>query len=327
MRYCSPNDAEPQQMNRGMPRPTARASKAPPTLQQEPNIRLTRRLEQLPQRMRRAALQLGARLGLPSAKRQLAFAEALAVAPRPLVDQKRRLMLLFSPKSACTSAVIWFYQQAGLTETARKYDRWPHRYRTRVFNHGDAFDRAAALGLDQFRIVRVVREPLSRCVSSFRHALASDYARKELNAVLGIPLEGPLSLSFEQWVDFLERSDLFACDTHHRVQFHPVERLRSPDFIINVSHQDLYAELNRIEQVLGLPHTDFPNLDWLQRMHRHRDFHHRIELADAASLPLGRDEARNGPWPSNSALLRDDLKARLRVLYRVDFDAYEQPRS
>jgi hypothetical protein len=310
-------------MSRGSSQPSARTSEAPRISQPTTDTDLKQRVQRLPQRLRHASLQFAARLGLPGARRQLAFTQALAVSPRPLVDTERQLMLLFSPKSACTSAVIWFYQQAGLIDVARKYDRWPHRYRTRVFNQGNAFDRAAALGLDKFRIVRVVREPLSRCVSSFRHALASDYARKELNAVLGMPLEGPLSLSFEQWVDFLERSDLFSCDTHHRVQYHPVERLRKPDFIINVSRQDLYTELNRIEQLLGLPHTDFPNLDWLQRMHRHRDFHHRIDLVDAASVPLGREEARNGPWPTNGALLRDDLKARLRVLYRVDFDAYE----
>src|SRR5262245_41835151 len=53
--------------------------------------------------------------------------------PRPLILPQRRMIVVFSPKSACTTVVIWFLHQIGHSKAARDYASWPHRYRTEVY--------------------------------------------------------------------------------------------------------------------------------------------------------------------------------------------------
>jgi len=249
-------------------------------------------------------------------------AEALQFKTRPLIDVDRRLIVLISPKSACSSALIWFYKVSGQYEAARRYHAWPHRYRTQVLDAGEQFRRALDLGLDQFQVVRIVRDPYARAISSFRHALATGYARPALARVLGIPGQGPLTLSLSDFLDFLERLDLRIADTHHALQYHPIERWVRPRWIIDVTRQNLYAELNGVESAMGLPQTDFAHLDWLQQLHGKRDFHHRQPLERADTMPLTPAAARQGPWPADASLLTTATRGRIRRLYDADFRAY-----
>jgi hypothetical protein len=268
--------------------------------------------------------RLGERLGAtrPPARPDPELLATLRRNSHPLISIDRRLIVLFSAKSACSSTLIWFYKQTGLLEAARARSNWPHVYRQQVMNRGTLAHDCAVLGLDGFRILRVVRDPLSRSISSFRHALATGYADADLRTKLGLDTDARIALSFERWVDYLELNDLRSCNPHHRLQRKALEDLRSPDVVINVTHQDLYTELNRLEREWNWPVTDFPNLHWLQELHAKRDLRQRIAAKDASRRPLTRRNARSGPWPQDRALLRPDLVSRLRRLYRVDFEAY-----
>jgi hypothetical protein len=59
--------------------------------------------------------------------------DALCQPEPPLLDPQGRFVVLFSPKSACSSVVIWFFHVLGLDHEARAYDEWPHQYRLRRF--------------------------------------------------------------------------------------------------------------------------------------------------------------------------------------------------
>ena len=45
--------------------------------------------------------------------------------PRPLIHPAKRMIVVFSPKSACTSAVIWFFHQLGRYELRAEIARLP----------------------------------------------------------------------------------------------------------------------------------------------------------------------------------------------------------
>jgi len=252
----------------------------------------------------------------------LPFSQAMVTSTRPLLDCDRKLMVLIAPKSACTSSLIWYFSLTGQYEAARAYNNWPHRYRMEVYNHGPMIPRAIEEQLRGYRVVRIIRDPWSRAISSFRHALVTGYANAAIERLLGVAIDRYPRLSFSRFLDFLEASDLRSCNPHHAVQRHPIEDYVSPTWTINVSRENLMQSLNGIEQACGLPKTDFESLSWLHDLHERRDFRHRLDLADATETVLGRSEARHGPWPTDTSLLTPTTIARIGRLYRLDIDSY-----
>lgn len=96
---------------------------------------------------------------------------ALTVDPRPLLDPERRLIVVFSPKAACSAVVIWSFNLIGLAAEARAFNNWPHRYRLQVYYGSDRCRRAFRDDLASWRTIRVIRDPAERAAGAFRHAL------------------------------------------------------------------------------------------------------------------------------------------------------------
>lgn len=258
----------------------------------------------------------------PDSKR--ALKTALLSGTRPLINLERKLVLLISPKSACTNALIWFYHTQGLAETAEAFHRWPHRYRTEVYNHSDIFDRALEHDLSSFTWVRVVRNSYDRAVSSFRHCVATGYADAELARHLGRP-SAKTGLSFNAFIQLLEKENLARCNPHHGLQRHATESIFTPRFVIDVTRQDLDTELNRVERELGLDLTDFAALQWRNRLHARRKMERREAMPNALDAMLTREQAFKGPWPETASLLTPEVCARLSRLYRSDIESYRFP--
>src|SRR6187551_2410882 len=76
--------------------------------------------------------------------------------PRPLIHTRKRMIVVFSPKSACTSAVIWFFHQLGHAKAARDYASWPHRYRSEVYYKSRVYRLAFERDLSKFSLVRII---------------------------------------------------------------------------------------------------------------------------------------------------------------------------
>ena len=58
-----------------------------------------------------------------------------------IVDEKSKLVMLWTPKAACTTACIMMFKHMGLLEDALKRSKWIHEYRTKFFykEHGFEF--------------------------------------------------------------------------------------------------------------------------------------------------------------------------------------------
>ena len=243
--------------------------------------------------------------------------------PRPLVYPRKRMIVVFSPKSACTSVVIWFFHHLGHASAARDYSSWPHRYRTEVYYKSALYRRAYERDLSKFSLVRIVRDPFERAVSSFRHVQKGGLADKEIARVLGRNNMSTAGLSFSEFLDFLERCDLNTCDPHFRVQRHPIEDRLPTRHLINASAEDLFSRLNEVEADFDLPITDFSKLEWLQKINRkHRHIDAPATHADPYTHRFNREAARNGSWPPYSAFLTPIARERLARLYAHDIAAY-----
>lgn len=239
--------------------------------------------------------------------------------PVPLLNPQARFILLFSPKSACSSTVIWFLNTLGLANEAQAYNAWPHRYRTEVFNKSPLQQEARRLPLDHYTVLRVVRDPVDRALSSYRHALGFHYANDTIRERLGLDVASQ-GLSLCEFIDFLELEDLTQCNPHHRIQTHPLERLRPADVTINVSRQDLFTELNRFEAHQGMPVTDFAQLQWLHDVQHTRTPPLVNPAEDNYRTRFKRAQALRGPWPRN--LLTEQAHQRLARLYAEDIQRY-----
>jgi hypothetical protein len=255
----------------------------------------------------------------PQSVAQQAWITACQQGDPPLIDPDRRLMLVFSPKAACSSSVIWFFHQAGLAQEARAHHEWPHRYRIERYSAGERQARGWLLPPQDLRVVRVVRDPLDRAASSFRHALGTGYASERILAAVGVDTRTE-PLSFQRFIDFLETEDLDRCDPHHRRQRHPVEDLRAPDVVISTTEHDLFAGLNAAERRFGLPVTDFGSLAWVHDVQRHR-VPRSVDMGERPDLvPLTTRQALSGPWPTG--LLTPLARERLIRLYADDVARY-----
>lgn len=234
-------------------------------------------------------------------------------------------MLIWSPKCACTATTIWFFHKAGLYEEARAYNNWPHRYRIAVYYRSDDWLRGCGEDLSDYRILRVIRDPYQRAVSSYRHALATGYYNDRARSLLGRAIDRDMGYSFDEFLDCIGKRDLSVAmsNAHHAEQFHPIETMVTPTDVINISRQDLFSELNRIEESMALERTDFAAIEWFHSTETgSRKAKTEPFEGDAAARRFNRRDAARGPWPTIEAFLNERACARIRRLYSADFKAY-----
>lgn len=228
------------------------------------------------------------------------------------------LAIMWSYKAACTTAIKWVFRQNGQLSEALAYHRWVHKYRLREYQRSDRY-RAGLKQLvrGQFQIVKIVRDPLERAVSSYLHAYRTRYDDDAISKVLGRALTRRRRFSFREFVTFLEQSDLRNCNPHHRVQVAPVERRLlfgiRPHRIIKME-QGLTAALAELERSLGLQPTDFADPVFRSEHHTARAAQHQ-PAADLVSLS-------HNALPPASTFYDDDLRQRVARLYAEDLRHY-----
>ena len=264
---------------------------------------------------------------LPPSGAETELGRRLWMTPRPLIHPTARVIVIFSHKSACTSALVWFLHHLGHTKAAMDYHAWPHQYREEVYYHSQLYRRAYDLDLADFTLIRIVRDPWDRAVSSFRHALEWGYADTTIAKLLRRRDVASRGLAFAEFLELLERLDLTTCDEHFRIQRHPVENILPVHYLINVSTENLFTRLNDVEVELGLPRSDMAKMAWVRRLRAHsRPLGEFVDATDAYTRRLSRQDAKCGPWPPYEALLTPEARERIARMYRIDIESYVNPR-
>jgi hypothetical protein len=271
----------------------------------------------------RAAPETARRRVAPPPPRLGKLSHLLEINPRPLINPAARMVVIFSPKAACSNIAIWFFHHLGHGEQARAHDAWPHRYRKQIYYGTELYRDASAGDLSGYKVVRVIRDPYDRAASAFRHAIRTRLAERDIAQVLDDDTIARDGLSFADFLTFLERSDLTSCNPHFRIQRHPIEDVLPPDTVINISKENLMARLADVAHELGLPPAKPQMQDWMDELRGHNspagEFPHDPDLF---TRQLTRLQAANGPWPSSAVLLTDDARRRLQKLYAVDIRSY-----
>lgn len=192
--------------------------------------------------------------------------QALIVAarPRPIVDSRNKLLLLWSAKSGCTFAVKWLFTQMGVPEACAR----PHKYRAELYESEQqkaaVMDFAKAPG--SYRVVKFIRDPFKRAVSSYIQAARFGYEDAAICAFLERTVDATSRFSFREFLRYLGTVDLASCDIHHQLQTHALERCYMPAsmFLVNLDHS--MRTLPKLEAFLALAQTD---PDQFRESHHH----------------------------------------------------------
>lgn len=187
--------------------------------------------------------------------------------PWPLLHPDRNLVVSWSAKAGCTPTLIWFFQQLGVLETALAHHRFVHNWRNEVYHKSPAY-RARRADLAQsggagYTLLRVVRDPDRRLVSSFRHAVKFPLLDDLAHEKLGLDLTKS-GLSLRNLERLLADEDLGSgrIDLHLRPQRHPVWKMGFDRVItLNMDRTGLTEGLAAVEADLDLPRTDFDLLE------------------------------------------------------------------
>src|SRR5680860_168610 len=246
----------------------------------------------------------------------------LATRPRPILDSQHQLMLFWSAKAGCTFAVKWMLDHMGLLQEALAHHQWVHKFRVAKLYAGLAHKssvRDFLDSLDGYRAIKIVRNPYKRAVSSYIHAARFGYEDARISDFLSRPVEKHGGFSFREFVAYLETIDLCACNVHHRVQVHPLERyfVSGSRFVIDLDHS--MAMLPKLERMLGLPQSD--PADYRESSHHMRTSSDANEefRGDVEFIDLRQAE---GTLPGYRSFYDADLERRVYNLYAEDFLLY-----
>ena len=249
-----------------------------------------------------------------------------ALAPRPMVNAPKNLLVYWSPKSACTTAYVWFSHISGFLPEMRRYGLWPHRHRQDVYERSQFYSDSVRADLSGANAIRIMRDPYSRAVSIYRHAVQSRFADRFLANFRGGSFNFEQGMSFQDFLDFVATLDMSRVDIHFRPQFHLYEREKPPSHVINVSKTDLFEGLNAFERDVGLPPTDFAAFGWLHDLEKMRKAKQEpMEGSRLDTTAFSRQQVKKlGQFPNYGQLLTPEARQKIELIYKSDFDAYRE---
>lgn len=242
--------------------------------------------------------------------------------PTPLLDRDRRLMVLWTPKVASSTLAIWFWTVTGVRAEARAFSPDPHRYRQRVHYPSAAFGRALADDLRSYTVVKVVRDPHRRAVSSYRHALRQGYYDATMARRLGRAVDEHAGYSFAEYLDLLADLKPRDVNPHDRLQRHPVERHLRPTHLIRLGDDDLFDALAAVDASRGFGPIGLRDDEWVALVEGRRS-PGSVAPGSGPDQRHGAAQARaGGEWPASEELLTPTMRSRVAELYRSDIEAY-----
>jgi hypothetical protein len=242
--------------------------------------------------------------------------------PKPLFHQSERdaLALFFSAKAGCTFAVQWFLSQRGLLEAARAFNPWVHQYRIKVhYQSPEYLNHLAEIADRKTKVIKIVRNPYGRAVSSYIHAVGHTYEYEALSQFLGRPVDATHGFSFREFVHYLGSIDLATCNPHHRLQCHAAERskLVTPHYIVTLENS--MTELNQMEAQLSMPITPRATMEeFANTKHATKRKDYQRVVADDRF----EKKALAAQMPQMTNFYDEELQAKVRALYEIDFQAY-----
>jgi hypothetical protein len=226
-----------------------------------------------------------------------------------LFDPVNNVVMDWSPKVGCTILTKMFFRQMGLLEKALEYHSWIHEYRMHVFSKEFPTQLSDILHPENYTF-KVVRNPYIRAVSAYIHTMKKSVMHPPVAGVLN---RKDANISFEQFVEFLSKSDLTSCDPHYALQKKYFEFDHPGCFRKIVHLENLEAGIREVNEE-GRQHFDLTGLS----------SHHHAEIADGFTK-----DAHRIRWsdladqiPPHLSFFNTELANKVYHLYKADFEDY-----
>ena len=164
--------------------------------------------------------------------------------PLPLVNAKKKYVIVWTPKVASNIVLTWYLRDVGLLYAANFYSDRLHEFRGKVLVNSRYYKKWtewAWSDVSGSTYVKVMRDPFKRAVSSYRHALRYP----ETRAVIDRNTEFDISkgFSFVQFLMAIEKVDICNTDIHLRQQHHPVQDIVGAEHVDTILLDALDVDL------------------------------------------------------------------------------------
>ena len=248
----------------------------------------------------------------------------------PLQQPGFPVAVCWSAKSGCTTVLKWFLAQTGLLDEALAYNDWIHAYRQdKLFatkGYAVQCERLFKTSQRNTVIIRVIRDPASRAVSSFLHFLRNEHdlehwpdAAELTRWKAAVGLAGQQGLSFQQFLMYVaaQQVNRRLVDPHFRPQYDEQQDSRVDTY---VRLEDLSAGLRAVEERCGLPHVDVGSLSISP--HNNPATAHHAWPTNAAHVPVDYETLGELGTPPAEAFLDAETRLLIRTAYWTDYEAY-----
>ena len=255
---------------------------------------------------------------------------------RPLPFTRADLVLSWSAKSGSMAVLWWYLAVENRLRAARAVAAGPHAYVSSHLYWSWRIARRLPVGeeLSSWTLMRVMRNPLRRLVSGFRHAVRTGYADRDLTRLRGREIRAAEGLSIVEYLELLAAVDVSDCNAHHRLQRNPVDDLDFGRVVtIDIDSEDLDAALRRVSAEFGLPSIPLDSLPMME----HLAWHHHAPPDDASRIGDRSDEEllhhrftvhdTRHHWPGRRLAALPEVQEAARRLYAPDWAWLEQHRS
>ena len=128
-----------------------------------------------------------------------------------LILQKLKILVDWTPKAGCTTICKMAFKKLGILNEALAHSNWIHNFRSDKFykRYGVVKELELINGkFNDFQIIKFVRNPYSRAISSYIHAMKTP----RLNKIVGSN-----DISFHHFLN-LFKNEIIEVEGHWRVQ-------------------------------------------------------------------------------------------------------------
>lgn len=248
----------------------------------------------------------------------------------PLQQPDFPVAVCWSAKSGCTTVLKWFLAHTGLLDEALAYSKWVHDYRQHKMFRAPGYrrqcERLFKTATQNGFIVKVIRDPATRAVSSYLHFLRCGHDVEQWPQAVLVPqwksaagLKHQRGLSFRQFLMFAITQQLNGSllDPHFRQQY-DTQQDSCVDAYVRL--EDLADGLRDVENRTGLPHLDIHELS--QSGHHNPVTAHHAWPTNAAECPVDHNTLDELGTPPPQVFLDAATRMLIRTAYWTDYAAY-----
>lgn len=275
--------------------------------------------------------------------------------PYPLINLEKKFILFTNAKCGGTTLKRWFLDSLDLENTFsstfqlnKNYGllflfKW---YKYRFFchdlekiKHSNSYlrkfikiyrkctirDIKSHVNDHSFLRIAVVRDPFDRLVSGYVDKFCGDdlnlsYVKEVIEEISAKDLNGNHEITFAQFVDYLLRKDLIDVDPHWRPQTYI---LKGIDLDEVIELKDMSSKLPELSSKLGFE----SNINLTQRRQSNsygkiKNLQDLKEVYNITNTELIKFKTENGFFPEKDAFYNEDIKQKVKTIYKDDFDAF-----